>query len=345
MNRRQIMRGLALASLVPFGAGRARADASLSLLVAGPDGEQTSRWGNACALAMQTGFPGAPSIITQPVGGLAGVTGANRLDALVVPDGKTAAILPGAVMIAWLTGDSRVHFDPTRWVPLMAGGNSGVLVVRLPAGTAPNLQNLQSLAPLKLAADQPQSNDLAALLALARLGVPVAPVFGLRGTEAKTRAFIAGEVDAVFLCGEGVPEDIAPLTASGGVPVFSLGLQQADGNVGADPMFPDLPAAADFGASVSPFLDSAYRAAAAAARLDFILVLPRLTDPGIIAQWRQAAGEALVMPALAAAASASSITLQPAPAVVAGLSALNLAPADQANMLAYLTKNFGWQPG
>jgi hypothetical protein len=51
------------------------------------------------------------------------------------------------------------------------------------------------------------------------------------------------------------------------------------------------------------------------------------------------------MPALAAAASASSITLQPAPAVVAGLSALNLAPADQANMLAYLTKNFGWQPG
>ena len=76
------------------------------------------------------GFPGRPQIMTQPVGGLDGVTGANRLDALVVPDGKTAAILPGAALIAWLTGDSRVHFDPTRWVPLMAGANSGVLVVR-----------------------------------------------------------------------------------------------------------------------------------------------------------------------------------------------------------------------
>ena len=112
----------------------------LALLVAGPEGDQTSRWGNACALAMQAGFPGVPKIMTQPVGGLDGVTGANRLDALVVPDGKTAAILPGASLIAWMTGDSRVHFDPTRWIPLMAGGNSGVLVVRsdpqAPAGSA-----------------------------------------------------------------------------------------------------------------------------------------------------------------------------------------------------------------
>ncbi|WP_284259574.1 hypothetical protein [Acidocella aquatica] len=340
-----MMRGLALASLVPLGAAPARAEAALALLVAGPDGEQTSRWGNACALAMQAGFPGAPSIITQAVGGLDGVTGANRLDALVVPDGKTAVILPGAALIAWLTGDSRVHFDPTRWVPLMAGGNSGVLVVRLPSGAAPDLKTLQSLAPLKLAADQPQSNDLAVLLALARLGVPTAPVFGLRGTDAKITAFTAGQVDAVFLCGEGVPEDIAPLTASGGVPVFSLGLQNADGTISPDPAFPSLPDATALGPSVSPFLDTAYRAAAAAARLDFIMVLPRLTDPGSISQWRQAASEALAAPALVAAASASSITLQSAPAVIAGLTALNLAPADQADMQAFLTKNFGWQPG
>jgi hypothetical protein len=345
MNRRQLMHGLALASLVPLGAGRASAAAALTLLVGGPDGERTSRWGNACALAMQAGFPGAPSISTQPVGGLDGVTGANRLDVLVVPDGKTAAILPGAALIAWLTSDQRVHFDPTRWVPLMAGGNSGVLVARLPAGAAADLKTLRSLAPLKLAADQPESNDLAALLALARLGVPVVPAFGLRGTDAKINAFIAGQVDAVFLCGEGVPEDIAPLSAGGGVPVFSLGLQNADGSISPDPAFPSLPDATVLGPSVTPFLDTAYRAVACAARLDFIMVLPRLTDPGIIAQWRQAASEAAAAPALVAAASASSISLQSAPAVIADLTALNLAPADQADMLSFLAKNFGWQPG
>ncbi len=345
MNRRQLMRGLALASLVPFGAGRARALAALTLLVAGPDGQQTSRWGKACALAMQSGFPGTPTIGTQAVGGLDGVTGANRLDALVVPDGKTAAILPGAAITAWLTSDSRVHFDPTRWVPLMAGANSGVLVARLPAGATPDLNALQSLAPLKLAADQPESNDLAALLALARLGVATLPVFGLRSTDAKISAFIAGQVDAVFLCGEGVPEDIAPLTAGGGVPVFSLGLQNADGSISPDPAFPKLPDATALGPSVTPFLDTSYRAAACAARLDFIMVLPRLTDPSLIAQWRQAASEATAAPALVAAASASSIALESAPPVIASLTTLNLAPADQAQMLSFLTKNFGWQPG
>jgi len=341
------MRGLALASLIPFGLRRAWADATvgpLALLVAGPVGEQTSRWGNACALAMQSSFPGAPSIVTQPIGGLDGVTGANRLDALVVPDGKTAAILPGAALIAWLTGDSRVHFDPTRWVPVMAGCNSGVLVVNLPAGADANLESLRALAPLKLAADEPQSNDLAALLALGRLGVASAPVFGLRDMDAKMRAFVAGEVNAVFVCGEGVPEDIAPLTAAGGVPVFSLGSLDAGANVVADPLFPDLPDVTAFGDAVTPLLDAAYRAAAVAARVDFLLVLPKLTDPDAVTQWELAADAAMTDAALSAAASASSIVLQPAPTVVAALNALSLPAADQAGLQAFLAKNFGWQP-
>jgi hypothetical protein len=353
MKRRHVVRGLVAATMSPLGAGPfglgwARADAGagpLSLLVGGPNGGQTSRWGNACALAMEAGFPGAPTIVPQPVGGLDGVTGANRLDVLVVPDGKTAAILPGAALIAWLTGDSRVYFDPTRWVPLMAGGNSGVLVVRASGGVAPDLQKLKAVAPLRLAADQPQSNDLAALLALARLDVPTAPVFGLRNIDAKTRAFQAGEVDAVFVAGEGVPEDVAPLTASGGVPVFSLGAQAPDGTVGPDPLFPGLPDVTAFSGNGTPFLDAVYRAAAAAARMDFLVVLPKLTDPGAVAQWRQAADAAIAVPALAAAASASSVTLQAAPAVSATLGTLSLVTSDQTDLQAFLAKSFGWQPG
>jgi hypothetical protein len=347
MKRRRMIGGLATVSLLPFGVGRAWADGAvpLSLLVAGPDGAQTSRWGDAVALAMTPGFPGAPTIVTQPVGGLDGVTGANRLDALVVPDGATAAILPGAALIAWLTGDSRAHFDPTRWVPLMAGGSSGVLVVRARGNHAPNLNDLRAMAPLRLAADQPQSSDLAALLALARLNVATAPVFGLRDTDAKTRAFMSGEVDAVFVCGEGVPEDIAPLTAGGGVPVFSLGAQAVDGSVTVDPLFPALPDVIGFSGSATPFLDAAYRAAAAAARLDFLVVLPRLTDPGAVAQWRQAANGAMLSPALTAAASASSVSLQAAPVASAALGALSSVLTEQTHLQAYLAKSFGWQPG
>ena len=195
MKRRQLLGALAASALLP-GAARAQAMAQaalgpMNLLVAGPNGGATSRWGSAFALAIADHFPGSPNIVAEPVGGLDGVTGANRLDALMVPDGRSAAILPGAALIAFLTGDSRVHFNPTQWTPLLAGFNSGVLMLRAPKGSVPSLETLRQHSPLRLGAAQTQSDDLAALLALARLGVPTVPVFGLHTNEEKTRAFIA----------------------------------------------------------------------------------------------------------------------------------------------------------
>jgi hypothetical protein len=336
---------VAAAAMLPLGRARAGTGApSLNLLVGGPDGEQTSRWGDATALALSPGFPGGPDVMTQTAGGLDGVTGANRLDALVVPDGRTAAILPGAALIAWILGDPRVHFDPTRWVPVMGGTNSGTLVVRF--GTkAGNLAALRGFAPLRLAAEAPQSSDLAALIALECIGVPTAPVFGLRGVDAKTRAFVAGEVDAVFLCGEGVPEDIAPLSANGGVAAFCLGQTDVTGAVIDDPFLPGIPQLAAFAGGQTGLLGPAYAAAAAAARLDFFTVLPRLTDPADVAAWRLAAATALQGQGMDAAARASEVLLQSAPGVAANLAALALTMADQSQLQAFIIQRFGQQAG
>lgn len=343
--RRHVLAGF-LGAAMPLGRSALAAVGApnLNLLVAGPDGEQTSRWGNACALAMSPGFPGMPDIIPQPAGGLDGVTGANQLDALVVPDGETAAILPGAALIAWMTGDTRVHFDPTHWAPILSGTNAGVLVARL-NGAAPSVTSLQKFSPLRLAADSPHSGDLAALLALQCLNIQAAAVFGLRGTDAKTRAFIAGEVDAVFLYGEGVPEDIAPLAANGGVPVFCTGQLDATGATLPDPLLPGIPDLKSFaGACPSPLI-TAYQAAAAAARLDFFMVLPRLIDPGALAAWRRAGDVATTSTALAAAASASSVTLQTAAVTAANLAALDLSLTDQTGLQAFIAQRFGQQAG
>lgn len=354
MKRRHMLGALAASVLLPdallpqVARAQAQAQAALgpmNLLVAGPNGGQTSRWGSAFALAIANAYPGTPNIVAEPVGGLDGVTGANRLDTLLVPDGRSAAILPGAALIAYLTGDSRVHFDPTHWTPLLAGCNSGVLMLRAPKGSVPTLNMLQKMVPLRIGASQPQSEDLAALLALARLGIPTAPVFGLHGSEDKTRAFIAGTVDAVFICGEGVPEDLTPLTASGAVPAFCIGAPGPGGTAGPDPLFPGLALPTALGPAVSPLLDSAYEAAAAAARLDFMLVLPRLTDPDAVAMWRSAAQDAAGSEALSAAAQASSISLQPAPVLANALTALAIVPTEQSGLLAFLAKNYGWQPG
>lgn len=346
--RRQTLALLAGIALQPAAAmllpARARAANPLALLAAGPDGALISRWADACALALGPGFPGSPILQTQPTGGLDGVTGANRFDALVAADGSTAAIFPGATLIAWLTGDSRVHFDPTHWVPVMAATNSGVLVVRMPANTAPVLGNIAAGGTLTLAVDQPESNDLAALLALERMGVQTSPIFGLRGTDAKTRAFVAGEANAVFLCGEGVPEDIAPLAANGGVPVFSLGRMGDDGRLTADPLFPGLPDATAFGAVRldTPYA-AAYAAAAAAARLDFLVALPHLTDPNSVALWRQAATAGIAADALDSAAAASSVNLRTPAGTAAELNTLALSPNDAAALQSFLQTRYGWR--
>ncbi len=343
LKRRHILQGLAASALAP--APVAWADGGLTLLVAGPDGQQTSRWGSALALAMAPAFPGAPSMVAQPDGGLDGVTGANRFDALVLPDGKTAAILPGAALIAWLTNDSRVHFDPTRWLPVLGGTNSGVLVARLAPGAAPNLQILRSMAPLRLAVSTPQSTDLAALLALGRLLVPTTPVFDLRSADERNSAFAAGEVDAVFVCGENVPEDVASLAANGGAVFFSLGVETAGGQIMPDPLFPGVPDAIAFGGGAASPLDNAYRAAAAAARLDFLMVLPKLSDPATLAQWQAAGAAGMASPPVAAAADASAMSMVAAPVVAASLAAMSLGQTDQNNLLAFLETRFGWQPG
>ncbi len=334
IKRRQFMVA-GLGAALPW---RARASAELTLLVAGPAGEQTSRWANACALALSAGFPGSPVINTVAVGGLDGVTGANRLDALVVPDGKTAAILPGEALIAWLTGDTRVHFDPTRWIPVMSAMGTGVLLVRLPGNAPVTLSAVRAAQPLRLAADEPQSNDLAVLLALGRLGISSTPIFGLRDVAAKSRAFLSGEADAVFIAGEGVPEDMAALIAAGGVPCFRLGAAKADA------VLPDVPDIATFAGAGAPPMGAAYAAAAMASTLDFVVVLPKLTDPVQVAAWQAAAAQAVTLPALGAAAAASAVTVGDAGAARAALTAAGLAQADQLGLQAYLAKNFGWQP-
>ena len=350
MIKRRHLLGLstAIAAAQLLSPWRALANTGYALLAAGPDGGQISRWAAACALALGPGFPSTPNLQVQPTGGLDGVTGANKFDAFVVPDGSTAAIFPGATLLAWLTGDSRVHFDPTGWVGVMAGSNSGVLVVRFgPNGLGPNVtptpQTIQSGGALRLAMDQPQSNDLAALLALNQMGVQTSPIFGLRGTDAKTKAFVAGEADAVFLCGEGVPEDIAPLAANGGVPVFCIGRMGDDGKLGADPLFPTLPLTEAFGGISTVADQPAYQAAAAAARLDFLITLPHLTDPSAEALWAQAAATAIGTAALDAAADASSVRLLGAAGIAAELAQVSLLPHDQSALQSFLQTRYGWR--
>lgn len=317
--------------------------AGYDILVGGPRGGRIDRWARASALGMRTVLSPHEAVYLRTIGGQDGVTGANRLQTLVVPNGYTAAMLPGETSIAFLAGDPRVHFQPGGWIQVMAGLSAALLILR------GGLGRLSEATPIRLAAASPESPDLAALLAFQRLGVSVMPIFGLRGAAAVARAFAAGEADAVLLTGEEIPADAAPLAAEGGVAVCTLGVADGADDVARDPLFPHVPTvhevASGRGAPALPKpLDQAYRAVAAASRIDFMLVLPHLTIPAKVAIWRQAALAAIASPALRSAAAASAISLTADGADESAFAPLDLPSGALLALREFLFQRFGWRP-
>jgi hypothetical protein len=339
MRRRQMVQAVGALALLGGAARAASVLTDIRIVAGGPPDGRIDRWSRAAAQALRASLAPHGVVSTETVGGVDGVTAANRAQNLVVPNGRTATMLPGTTAIAFLTNDPRVQFQPDDFVPVLGGLNPLVFVVR------GGLQRLSASTPLRVAAASPESGDLAGLLAMARLGVPVAPVFGLNGTRAKSRAFADGQADALLLFGEGVIADVAPLTAQGGIVVCSLALPGLD--AGAQAAFGGVPSlealiTARGGSALSKPLDQAYRAVAAVCAIDFMLLLPHLTAPSDIALWRFAAGRAINDPAMLDAASASDLTLVSGIAAAQAVAPLVTGPDALLALNRFLASQYGW---
>ena len=167
------------------------------------------------------------------------------------------------------------------------------------------------------------------MLALDLIGVPAQPVHGLADPPA---ALAAGRIDAAFLPGPGAPPP-------GLAARYCLG--PPDVAAEADPLLPLLPTLAGLLAAShgDRALRAAWRAAAAAAQLDYALVMAPLSEPASVALWRQAAAAARD------AAPPPGIRPLAAPECTAVLGAI---AADSAALLAYrqwLATRLTWQPG
>ncbi len=347
IRRRALLATLGAAPLVGARAMAQMAHSSPSaapdytIIAGGPPGGRIDRWSRVFSTVLHPFLGGRSTVRVAPTGGLDGVTAANRLQALVVPDGMTAALLPGEAAIAFLTVDPRAHFLPGDWIPVVAGLGSLLLVVR--GGTA----RLSSSTPLRFAAASLESPDLAGLLGLAKLGVPVAPIFGLNDPAAVTAAFAQGEADAALFSGEDVAADAAPLSAEGGVVICTLVGSGSGRKTARDSGFMDVPTLDELAAqrSARPLprpLDAAYRSVVAASRIDFMMVLPRLSSPAAIALWRSAGARSIVIPAVEDAASASAVRLVAGADAVTNLAPLTVGSDAVLALHAFLAREYGW---
>jgi len=313
----------------------------VTLLVAGPADAALNHWADALQPALEQSLPPDTTIRRLNIGGADGVTGANQFEARGAPDGLTAMLVPGQSVLAWLVGDPRVQFDARCWLPVMAGVTAGIVAGR-PAALAGD-------RGLRIAAAGPAGPDLPALLGCDLLDMRIEPVFGLAEPGAARKAFAQNAVDAVFLRGHNVPGQLADLAATGAQPLFTLGAFDEAGNPVRDPAFPDVPilselAAAGSGGKPEGPLYHAWCASAAAAQLEFGLVLPRLTSAAMVALWRRAGADAAAAPGVQTLAA--SLGVRPL-AGVAAPACIAATAADSAALLElrrWLAKRFNWRP-
>jgi hypothetical protein len=311
------------------------------LLVAGPADGMLNHWADALLPAFEQSLPPDTSIRRVEVGSADGVTGANQFEARGVPDGQTVLLAPGQAALAWMVGDPRAQFDVAHWVPVVAGTSTGLVVGR-PAVLDPD-------GHARIAAASPAGSDLAALLGLYLLGVRMEVALGLVEPGAAERAFLHGAADAVLLHGQRVPERFAVLRAAGAQPLFTLGALDDAGRLSREAAYPQVPHFSELfvvrtGAQPNGPLYDAWCAAAAAAQLEFGLVLPQLTPASLVALWRRAGSDAVA--SLGVQTAAASVNVRPlaGPAATANTAAVAANAAALQALRGWLAGRLNWRP-
>jgi hypothetical protein len=311
------------------------------LLVAGPADGKLNHWADALLPAFEQSMPPDISIRRVEIGSADGVTGANQFEARGVPDGQTVLLAPGQAALAWLVGDPRAKFDAARWVPVVAGTATGLVVGR------PTV--LDADRPARIAAASPGGSDLAALLALYLLGAPIELTLGRVEPGATEAAFLRGAADAVLLHGQRVPERFSALRTAGAQPLFTLGVLDESGHLVRDAAYPQVPHFTELfakrtGTQPNGPLYDAWCAVAAAAQLEFGMVLPQLTPAALVALWRRAGSDAVA--SLGVQTVAASVNVRPLAGPIATTSTAAVAASAGASqeLRGWLSGRLNWRP-
>jgi hypothetical protein len=308
-----------------------------TILVAGPPGGPIDHWAALIAEPLGKRLLQSAAVARENVGGPDGVTAANQFQARTPPDGATAMLMPGATAMSWLVGDPRVRFDAGRWAPLWGGEVSAIVASR---------SALVRGRPVRVAVQNIVGPELAALLALDLMGIPVVPI---AVAPTNLMPFDQSDIDLVLLRGPTLKQDVPRLLARRWRLSFGLGMVDTDGQVARDPAFPQVPTAYELiepsKTNQAADLLAALRSVAAAAALDLALVLPLLTPAAAVAWWRQGCSSLASVPDIQAEARRSLVR-----PIEAGLMAANVAriTAEPSVLLAlrrWLGERHHWHPG
>ncbi|MFT8764322.1 MAG: hypothetical protein ABF809_10050 [Gluconobacter potus] len=237
------------------------------------------------ALGLETPLELTPDI------GQDGVRAANLFDANSAPDGNTALALPGATLLASLTGDSRVHYDFGRWIPVLVASTTTVVIARaeLHKTLRSRLTGFFHDHPVRLAVSHIGGPELNALMGLSLLGLRPIPVPGYVDSSNALTALHEGAVDAVQISPYTLDrplDDVLANLPEGTSAIYYTG-DLTDTHATTIPIFMEAYQQARHRPPEGPFYH-AWQAVSAAADTAMAIALPMLTPPEIIMQWSHA---------------------------------------------------------
>lgn len=260
-------------------------------------GGGTDVWARFFAPQLSHALTGTPNVVVLNVPGGGSVTGANQFYKRASHDGLSILGTSASTQYPAILGDPRVRYDYADWTAVLASPTGGVVYIDPRYGvTGPaDIEKLRA-EEIRFASQGATALEMPVLLAMKMMGLNIKPVFGMESRGAGRLAFERGEAGIDFQTASAYLTSVAPLVNSGkAVPLFSMGIVDADGNVARDPSFPDLPTFVEFfeqatGAAPEGASFEAWKALMIAGySLQKMIVLPKDAPPEMIAAYADAA--------------------------------------------------------
>lgn len=260
-------------------------------------GGGTDVWARFFAPQLSEALPGKPTVVVLNVPGGGSISGANQFAQRASDDGLSILGTSASTQYPAILGDPRVRYDYADWTAVLASPTGGVVYVDPKHGVsaAADIDKLRA-EEIRFASQGATALEMPVLLAFKMLGLNIRPVFGMESRGAGRLAFERGEASIDFQTSSAYLSSVAPLVDAGkAVPLFSLGVVDAEGVVARDPSFPDLPTFVEFfeqatGAKPEGEAFEAWKALMIAGfSLQKMVVLPKDAPAEVIAAYGEAA--------------------------------------------------------
>lgn len=182
------------------------------------------------------------SVQVLNVTGGSGVQGGNEFAVGRERDGLSLLVSSGSNVFPYLFGDEAVRYDFNEYTALFGAPLGAVVYVSPETGVsdAAGLCDTESL--LVYGGVSAGGLDIVTLVSFELLGLDIFPILGYDGRGATRVAFEQGETTIDNQATSAFRESVEPLVDEGqAVPLYTLGILDAEGNVTRDPEYPELP--------------------------------------------------------------------------------------------------------